>query len=456
MIEKEFVISEKINLNQKEMPASWYNALCDIPFKLDPPISPITKKVVSFEEMAEIFPPPLLEQENSSSRFIQIPDNVIEALLLFRPTPLVRARNFERILNTPCKIYFKNESVSPSGSHKTNTAIAQAYYNKASGIKRMTTETGAGQWGSALSFACKRFGVELRIFMVRVSFNQKPFRGVFMKLFGADVIPSPSNLTQSGRDALKNNPNSPGSLGIAISEAVEEARSRKDTNYGLGSVLNHVLLHQTIIGLEAKKQFEIVGDYPDYIVGCHGGGSNFGGIFLPFLPEILEGRKIRGVAVEPLSCPTLTKGSYAYDYGDTQGLTPIMKMFTLGHSFIPPEVHAGGLRYHGASPIISALKLNNIIDAVAVGQTEVFKSALLFAETEGIVPAPESAHAIAYIVKKAEECKEEGREKTLLFSLSGHGLFDLSAYEQFLSNTLVDYEFPEVEIQKSLKRLPEV
>jgi tryptophan synthase beta chain len=449
-------VSERILLSQKEIPKKWYNVTADLPFALEQPISPRTGKSVTVEEMAMIFPPRLIEQEMTSERFIDIPEEVLNILSLYRPTPLVRARNLEKFLGTPARIFFKNESVSPAGSHKTNTAVPQAYYNKMSGVKRMSTETGAGQWGSALSFACRQFEMDLRIYMVKVSFTQKPYRAVFMRLFGADVVPSPSILTASGRAILEQDVDSPGSLGIAISEAVEEAASRKDTNYGLGSVLNHVLLHQTVIGIEARKQMDMVGDYPDYVIGCHGGGSNFGGIAVPFVKDVLEGKKTLLTAVEPASCPTLTKGSFAFDYGDTGKLTPIMKMYTLGHDFVPPAEHAGGLRYHGASPIISALVKNGIATADTVRQKEVFESAMIFARTEGIIPAPESAHAIAYVIKKAKELKEEGAAKTILFSLSGHGLFDMSAYDAYLNNTLADYEYPARDIQSSLRHLPRV
>lgn len=449
-------VSERTLLGQREIPRQWYNALPDLPFSLDPPVSPRTGKPVTFEEMSAIFPPKLIEQEMTMERFIDIPEEVLEILSIYRPTPLVRARNLEKHLRTPARIYFKNESVSPAGSHKTNTAVPQAFYNRMAGIKRLTTETGAGQWGSALSFACRKFGLGLRVFMVRASLEQKPYRAVFMKLFGAEVASSPSNLTASGRAVLDRDLNTPGSLGIAISEAVEEAASRKDTNYALGSVLNHVLLHQTVIGLEAKKQMEAAGERPDIIIGCHGGGSNFGGIAIPFIRDMLDGQKIEFEAVEPASCPTLTKGSFDYDYGDQAGLTPILKMYTLGHDFVPPADHAGGLRYHGASPIVSALVKNGIVKAKNVGQEEVFSAGLVFAETEGIVPAPESAHAIARVITKAAELKEEGREGVILFSLSGHGLFDMSAYEAYLGGRLENFESPSLQIGSSLRNLPAI
>jgi len=447
---------DTITLEPREIPTAWYNVLADVPFAMAPPISPATGQPVAFDEMTRIFPPALVEQEMSHERFIPIPEKVLEIYSMWRPTPLVRARNLERALGTPARIYFKYEGVSPAGSHKPNTAVPQAYYNKMAGIQRLTTETGAGQWGSALAFACKMFDMALRVYMVRVSFTQKPYRRTFMRLFGAEVLPSPTELTNAGRSVLAVHPDSPGSLGIAISEAVEEAAGRDDTNYALGSVLNHVLLHQTVIGLEAKKQLEKVGEVPDYIFGCHGGGSNFGGIALPFMPEVFAGSKLRAVAAEPESCPTLTRGRFAFDFGDNAGLTPIMQMFTLGHDFMPPAVHAGGLRYHGASPIVSALLHAGAIDAQAVAQNDIFRAAQLFTLTEGIVPAPESAHAIAAVMAKALELKEEGREAAILFSLSGHGFFDMTAYEGFLDGTLEDFEYPAAAIADSLTRLPEV
>ncbi|MFH1176599.1 MAG: TrpB-like pyridoxal phosphate-dependent enzyme [Acidobacteriota bacterium] len=448
--------SERITLPASELPKRWYNVAADLPFPLSPPISPATGAPVTPDELLRIFPPGLLEQEMSAERFIDIPQEVLDILSMWRPTPLVRARRLEAALGTPARIYFKHEGVSPTGSHKPNTAVPQAYYNKIHGINRLATETGAGQWGSALAFATRMFDMTCRVFMVRVSHDQKPYRRTYMRLFGAEVFPSPSPLTSSGRSILAEHPDSPGSLGIAISEAVEEAAGRDDTNYSLGSVLNHVLLHQTVIGLEAKKQLAEVGLKPDFIYGCHGGGSNFGGIALPFIPEVLAGEPIRAIAVEPESCPTLTRGCYAFDFGDTAKLTPIVRMYTLGHDFVPPSSHAGGLRYHGAAPIVSALVNAGIAGAEAVGQCDVFAAAQLFIQTEGIVPAPESAHAIAAAVRKARELKEEGRPATILFSLSGHGLFDLGAYEAYLDGTLDDFTYPEHAIEESLARLPVV
>ncbi len=447
---------DKILLSQKDMPKQWYNILADLPFPLAPPVSPVTGQPVTPDEMLRIFPGPLLEQEMSSQRFFDIPEEVLEILSLWRPTPLIRAHRLEKALGTPARIYYKYEGVSPAGSHKPNTAVPQAYYNKISGINRLTTETGAGQWGSSLAFACQQFAMALRVYMVRISFTQKPYRRTFMRLFGAEVVASPSELTQAGRDMLALHPDTPGSLGLAISEAVEEAAGRPDTNYALGSVLNHVLLHQTIIGQEAMKQMALVEDYPDIIYGCHGGGSNFGGIALPFLREKFAGKDVTAIAVEPASCPTLTKGTFAFDYGDTAKLTPIMQMYTLGHDFMPPAVHAGGLRYHGAAPIVSALLNHGVIGAETVDQSDIFKAALVFARTEGIIPAPESCHAIAAVIRKAAQLKEEGASKAILFNLSGHGHFDMGAYEAYLDNTLEDFAYPAEAIEESLKHLPEV
>jgi len=448
--------SSKIFLSDKDIPSKWYNIMADLPTPMDPPISPFTGNPVTFEEMEALFPPQLIEQEMSRERWIDIPDKVMDLLSLWRPTPLIRAERFEKALGVKSKIYFKYEGTSPAGSHKPNTAVAQAYYNKKSGINRLTTETGAGQWGSALAVACKMLDMQCRVYMVKVSYNQKPYRKSFMRMFDAEVIPSPSEFTNAGRDMLKRNPNSNGSLGLAISEAVEEAAGRKDTNYALGSVLNHVVLHQTVIGLEAQKQFELIGEYPDKVIACCGGGSNFGGIATPFLKDKFEGRDIEAVAVEPASCPTLTKGEFAYDYGDVAKLTPIMKMYTLGHDFEPPAIHAGGLRYHGESPIVSYLYKNGLIDAQSVHQSDIFKYGIMFAQAEGIVPAPESAHAIAATAMEAEKNMAEGIEKTLLFCLSGHGFFDMSAYDAYLDGKLEDYEYPEQEIKKSLEKLPKV
>jgi tryptophan synthase beta chain len=439
-----------------EMPKSWYNILADLPFTLDPYINPQTMKPVTPEDMSAIFPISLIEQEMTGKREIAIPEDVLEVYATWRTTPLVRARRLEKALNTPAKIFFKYEGTSHAGSHKVNTAVAQAYYNKIAGIKKLTTETGAGQWGCSLAYAAKIFGLECVVYMVRVSYEQKPYRGSFMKLFGAKVIPSPSNTTDAGRAALKENPDTPGTLGMAISEAIEAALGDKSTNYSLGSLLNHVILHQTIIGLEAKKQLEALGEYPDTVIGCVGGGSNFGGLAAAFLRDKINGRELNAIAVEPASCPSLTKGVYAYDFGDTSGLTPIIKMYTLGGTFTPASIHAGGLRYHGMSPIISGLVKHGLVSPVTVLQTDVFKYSTLFAHTEGIVAAPESGHAIAQAAKRAIECREAGRTETILFGLSGHGFFDFSAYDQYLDGKLEDYEMSQTDVDRSVAKLPKV
>jgi len=427
-------------LTEKEMPSKWYNILADLPEPLEPYLDPQTKQPVTPDKLAAIFPMPLIEQEVSTEKWISIPEEVKEIYSLWRPTPLRRAKRLEAYLNTPARIFFKDESVSPPGSHKPNTAVPQAYYNKVVGVKRLATETGAGQWGSSLSFACNLFGIECTVYMVKVSYNQKPYRRIMMETWGGKVIPSPSNLTNSGRHVLEKDPNSPGSLGIAISEAVEDAATHSDTHYALGSVLNHVLLHQTVIGLEAEKQLTQMGLYPDVVIACVGGGSNFGGLVFPFLKDKLEGRKkdTRFVAVEPASCPTLTKGKFEYDFGDEAGLTPLMKMYTLGHDFVPPSIHAGGLRYHGDSPIVSYLAHKKLIEAVSYEQTKVFEAALTFAKTEGIIPAPETSHAIKAAIDEAIRAREEKREVNILFNLSGHGYFDLAAYDLYMQGELKD------------------
>ncbi|WP_456401070.1 TrpB-like pyridoxal phosphate-dependent enzyme [Persephonella sp.] len=430
---------KKILLEDREIPKQWYNILPDLPSPLEPPLDPETNKPMDPSKLLLLFPEALLEQEMSGERWIDIPQEILEIYSIWRPTPLIRALKLEEYLDTPAKIFYKYEGVSPAGSHKPNTAVAQAYYNAKEGVKRLTTETGAGQWGSSLAFACQYFGIEVVVYMVKVSYQQKPYRRVLMETWGAKVIPSPSPYTQTGKKILEEDPDNPGSLGIAISEAVEEAVGRDDTHYSLGSVLNHVLLHQTIIGLEAKKQFEKINSYPDIVIGSAGGGSNFAGISLPFVMDKIHGDKnTRFIAVEPSSCPTLTKGKYEYDFGDTAGMTPLMKMHTLGHDFIPPSIHAGGLRYHGMAPIVSKLYEEGLIEATAVPQTAIFKAAVDFARTEGIVPAPESAHAVKVAIDEALRCKETGEEKVILFNLSGHGLLDLSAYQQFLEGKLTD------------------
>lgn len=426
------------NLDQKEIPTHYYNIAQDLPKPLDPPLHPGTKKPLSPSDLAPIFPEELIKQEMSMETEIEIPEEVRDAYKLFRPSPLIRATRLEKELKTPAKIYYKYEGASPVGSHKLNTALAQVYYNKREGVKRLTTETGAGQWGTALSFACNYFGLDATVYMVKTSFEQKPYRKIMMSVYGGNCIASPSNLTESGKKFLQVDPNTPGSLGMAISEAVEDAVKHDDTKYTLGSVLNHVLLHQTIIGLEARKQMEKAGDYPDIIIGCHGGGSNFAGISFPFLRDKLKSNKknLRAIAVEPKSCPSLTEGKYEYDFGDTEGLTPLMLMYTLGHDYVPSPIHAGGLRYHGAAPLVSLLHKEKIIEAVAYEQKEVFEAAIKFARSQGIVPAPESAHAIKSVFDEAEKCRQSGESKTILFNLSGHGHFDMVAYQKFLANEL--------------------
>jgi len=445
--------NHKILLEESEMPTHWYNVIADMPNKPAPYLAPDGSPIPP-QAMEAIFAPALVEQEVSSERWIKIPDEVREIYKLWRPSPLIRAHRLEQFLGTPAKIYFKYEGVSPAGSHKPNSAVAQAYYNKVAGIKRLTTETGAGQWGSSIALAGQMFGLEVRVYMVKVSYEQKPFRRSMMQTWGAEVIPSPSNYTESGRKLLAEDENNPGSLGIAISEAVEEAASRKDTNYTLGSVLNHVLLHQTIIGQETRKQLEKVGDYPDVIFAPCGGGSNVGGMMFPFLADKAAGKNIRLVAVEPTSCPTLTKGHYAYDFGDSVGLTPLMLMYTLGHNFMPPSIHAGGLRYHGDSALVSQLYKEGILEAMAVSQLATFEAGITFAKTQGIIPAPESNHAICAAINEAKRCKETGESKTILFTLSGHGHFDMASYDKYLAGGLEDYEYPEQAIHDALDHLP--
>jgi tryptophan synthase beta chain len=427
-----------IFLEQSKIPTHYYNVLADVPVPMDPPLNPGTKQPAGPQDLSAIFPMDLIMQEVTQERFIEIPDEVRDLYRLSRPTPLIRAAMLENALDTPAKIYFKYEGANPTGSHKTNTSYPQAYYNKKAGIKKLVTETGAGQWGCALAMACKHFGLECEVFMVKVSYDQKPYRKTFMKLFGATVHASPTTLTNAGRNVLAKDSDSPGSLGIAISEAIEVAVQRDDTNYSLGSVLNHVMLHQTIIGEEARLQMEIADAYPDIVIACAGGGSNFAGLAFPFLRDKLTGAKknLEVIAVEPASCPSLTKGKYEYDFGDEAGMTPLLKMYTLGHEFIPPKIHAGGLRYHGMSPEVSLLYNIGAISAKAYDQLEVFDAAQLFAQTEGIVPAPESAHAIKEAIVQALKCKETGEAKTILFNLSGHGFLDLGAYELYLDNHL--------------------
>ncbi len=443
----------KVVLADDEIPRQWYNILADMPTPMRPPLHPGTGKPIGPDDLAPVFPMNLIEQEVSTQRWIDIPEEVIEKYLLWRPTPLCRARNFEKLLNAPVKIYYKNEGVSPPGSHKPNTAVPQAYYNKAFGIKRLSTETGAGQWGSALSMACAMFGLECRVFMVRVSYEQKPYRRLMMGAWGAECIPSPSKVTQAGRTILEADPNCPGSLGIAISEAIEDAVMDPDARYSLGSVLNHVLLHQTVIGLEAQKQLEKIGEYPDVVLGCAGGGSNFAGITLPFVRDKIHGKDVSIVAAEPASCPTLTRGPFAYDFGDTAMTTPLLAMYTLGHDFLPEPIHAGGLRYHGMAPIVSHLTKEGIVEARAFNQLETFSAGVKWARSEGFIPAPETNHVIAAVVQEAERAKQEGKEKVILFNWSGHGIIDLPAYDAFLSGKLVQHELGDEEIKRALKSI---
>ncbi len=450
----------KYQLDEAHLPQRWYNIAADMAeagSPPPPPIHPVTHEPVGPEALAPLFPMSLIQQEVSTERYVDIPDEVLEVYKLWRPTPLYRAHRLEKALQTPAHIYYKYEGVSPAGSHKPNTAVAQAYYNREAGIRRLTTETGAGQWGCALAMACTFFGIELKVYMVKVSYEQKPYRRIMMETWGAKVLASPTNETQAGRAILEQDPDSPGSLGIAISEAVEEAATRDDTNYSLGSVLNHVLLHQTVIGQEALKQMEMAGEYPDVVIGCVGGGSNYAGLAFPFMRERLAGgKKTRFVAAEPEACPTLTRGEYTWDFGDTAGTTPLMQMHTLGHTFIPAGIHAGGLRYHGMAPLISKLVADGHIEARAYHQRAVFDAAVQFARTEGILPAPESAHAIKAAVDEALAAREAGNSPVILFNLSGHGHFDLGAYEAYLAGKLEDFAYPADKVKEALAILPRV
>jgi tryptophan synthase beta chain len=446
----------KIILTEKEMPTTWYNILPDLPKPLPPLLHPGTGQPTPL-------PPPLFskgmqEQEFSKEHNIEIPDEVLDIYKLWRPTPVIRAYRLEKALDTPAKIFYKYEGVSPAGSHKLNTAVAQAYYGKKDGIKRFATETGAGQWGSALSMGCAFFGIECKVYMVKVSYNQKPYRRILMETWGAKCVASPSQDTEIGRKILAEDPNSPGTLGIAISEAIEDAFKREDTYYSIGSVINSVLLHQTIIGEEAKKQMEKAGLYPDIIVGCIGGGSNFAGMYLPFVKDKIQGKKpnLRIINVEPAACPSVTKGPYTWDYGDVAGMAPIAKMYTLGHTFVPPGIHAGGLRYHGMAPIICHLHKLGFVEAKAVPQVATFQAGIQFARTEGIIPAPEPNHGIRVAIDEALACKESGESKTILIALSGHGHFDLAAYDEFLSGKLQDYDYPAEKVKEALTHLPKV
>jgi tryptophan synthase beta chain len=445
---------KKIVLREDEMPTRWYNVVPDIPNGLQPPLDPETLQPISPEKLGAVFPMSLLEQEMTQEQWIDIPQEVMDVYKIWRPAPLVRANKLEEALGTKAKIYFKYEGCSPVGSHKPNSAVPQAYYNKQAGIKRLTTETGAGQWGSALSLATSKFGLECMVYMVRVSFDQKPYRKSIIQTFGGNVVASPSELTETGRRIRAEFPDTPGALGIAISEALEDANSREDTNYALGSVLNHVVLHQSIIGLEAKKQMEIIGDYPDVIVGCCGGGSNFAGLLAPFVADYRNGKKIEFVGYEPASCPTMTGGRLAYDAGDVAMMTPLLYMYTLGHDFVPPGIHAGGLRYHGMAPIVSALVRDGIVTPKSVHQMECFEAGVLFAKTEGIIPAPETTHAIRGAI--IEAMKDPNEPKTILFNFSGHGLIDMASYDNYFSGKLSDYSYPKDQIEASLARLPKV
>ncbi len=448
----------KITLNEDEMPRQWYNIAADMPTPMQPPLHPGTGQPVGPDDLAPVFPMNLIEQEVSQQRWIDIPEEVLDKYTIWRPSPLYRAVQLEKFLDCPVKIYYKNEGVSPAGSHKPNTAIPQAYYNKVFGTKRIATETGAGQWGSALSFACNQFGLECKVYMVRISYEQKPYRRLMMNTWGANCVPSPSTETEAGRKMLALDPNSPGSLGIAISEAVEdavtsEAMGRSLSKYSLGSVLNHVLLHQTVIGLEVKKQMAKTGDYPDVVIGCAGGGSNFAGLAFPFIADKIAGKEMKVYAVEPASCPTMTKGTFAYDFGDTVQMTPLLPMHTLGHNFIPEPIHAGGLRYHGMAPLVSQLVLDKLIEPVAIAQLETFAAGVTWARTEGFISAPETCHALAQVIREARKAKEEGKQKTILVNWSGHGLVDLAAYDAYFQGKLEDYELPQAEIDEALKAI---
>jgi len=448
----------KTILSEDKMPTRWYNIVPDMPVEsLKPPLHPGTGEPVGPDALAPLFPMSLIMQEVSTERYIDIPEEVQEIYKLWRPTPLIRAMRLEKALDTPAKIYFKYEGVSPAGSHKPNTSVPQAYYNKEAGIKRIATETGAGQWGCSMALATQMFGMECTVYMVKISYDQKPYRRSMMEVWGAEVFASPTDRTNAGRAILEGDPGSLGSLGIAISEASEDAATHDDCNYSLGSVLNHVLMHQTVVGEECKLQMEMAGVYPDTVIGCIGGGSNYAGLAFPFMKDKLEGKKdIKFLAAEPSSCPTVTKGAYTYDFGDTLCTTPLFMMHTLGHDFIPPGIHAGGLRYHAMAPLVSALVDTGHMEAVAYGQTEIFEAGITFARSEAIVPAPESCHAIKAAIDEALAAKESGEEKVILFNLSGHGHFDMSAYDQYLSGNLVDFAYPEEKIKESMAKIPKM
>ena len=443
--------TKKFVLSDQDMPRKWYNIMADLPNGMEPPLHPGTGQPCGPEDLAPIFPMNLIEQEVSTERWIDIPEEVLDKYAIWRPSPLYRAHNLEKALDTPAKIYFKNEGVSPAGSHKPNTAIAQAYYNKLAGTKKITTETGAGQWGSALSMCCSFFGIECKVFMVKISYNQKPYRRLMMETWGANCTASPSSETVAGRSILEKTPDSPGSLGMAISEAVEAAVGDETTKYALGSVLNHVMIHQSVIGLEAQKQMEMAGDYPDIVIGSAGGGSNFAGLAATFARDKINGKDIDIIAVEPSSCPTLTRGPFAYDFGDTVQMTPLLPMHTLGHNFVPAPIHAGGLRYHGMAPIVSQLVLDGIVRPESIQQMETFKAGMAFARSEGYISAPECNHAVAMTIREALKAKEEGKEKTILFNWSGHGLVDLGANEGYFRGQLSDHDLPQEEIDAALK-----
>jgi tryptophan synthase beta chain len=452
------IMQTKILLDEDQMPKRWYNVQADLKIPLDPPLHPQTRAPIKPEDLSPIFPMEIIRQEVTTDRYINIPEEVQDVFRLWRPSPLYRAHRLEKFLKTPAKIYYKWEGVSPAGSHKTNTSIPQAYYNMKAGIERIATETGAGQWGSAMSFATMLYDIECTVYMVRSSYTQKPYRKSMMHVWGAECIPSPSDKTNAGRAMLEKDPDTPGSLGMAISEAVEDAASNKNTNYALGSVLNHVCLHQTIIGLECREQLAMVDDYPDVVIGCVGGGSNFAGISFPFAGDKLTGKHkdVDIIGVEPASCPTLTKGLFTYDLADEAGYTPLLKMFTLGHDFVPPSMHAGGLRYHGDSPIVSRLVHDGIMRAVSYHQSEVFDAAQTFARTEGIIVAPETSHAVRSAIDEALACKKTGEDKTILFNCSGHGNFDMSAYDAYYEGKLVDYEYPDALIKEAIARIPKI
>ena len=449
-------MATKYLLSEEQLPTHWYNVLADLGGPPAPVLHPGTQKPVTPDDLAPLFPMSLIEQEMSAQREIAIPDEVRAALAIWRPAPMFRAHRLEQAIGTRSHIYYKYEGVSPSGSHKPNTAVAQAYYNAKAGVRRLATETGAGQWGSSLAFAGGLFGLEVTVYMVKISYEQKPYRRSMMRTWGAEVFASPSDRTNAGRGILARDPKSPGSLGMAISEAVEDAATHDDTKYALGSVLNHVCMHQTIIGIEAQAQMKMAGEYPDVVIGCHGGGSNFAGIALPFARDKINGKKVRLLAAEPSSCPSLTKGVYAFDFGDAVGMTPIVKMHTLGHDFMPPGIHAGGLRYHGAAPLVSRLVHEGLVEAIAYPQVACFEAAVKFARAEGIIPAPESSHAIKAAVEEAKRADAEGKTRVILFNLSGHGHFDLAAYDAFFAGKLEDYEYPTAAVAQAMKTLPRV